>query len=80
MIRNMFVWIFSDVNHDETVEVEYVDYGNTEVISFKDVKKIPDMYLKLPKQVRSLSIVKSCILPVCLFEYLLMMICGLVFV
>ena len=40
-----------DVNHDETVLIEYVDFGNEETLQFKDIKKIPDMYLKLPKQV-----------------------------
>ena len=42
---------FLDVNHDETVHVEYVDFGNEETLQFKDIKKIPDMYLNLPRQV-----------------------------
>ena len=39
------------MNIDETVLVEYVDYGNTETLSFTEIKKIPPMYLELPKQV-----------------------------
>ena len=45
----------SDVNHDETVLVEYVDFGNEEALDFKDIKKIPDMYLRLPRQVIQLN-------------------------
>jgi len=38
------------VNIDETVEVDYVDYGNSETLSFEDLKKIPDMFIKIPIQ------------------------------
>lgn len=40
-----------EVNIDETVEVDYVDYGNSETLSFEDLKKIPDMFIKIPIQV-----------------------------
>lgn len=40
-----------EVNLDETVLVKYVDYGNSETLTFNEIKKIPPMYLELPKQV-----------------------------
>lgn len=39
-----------NVYHDDTVEVEYVDYGNHECIPFSDLRRIPDMYLEMPQQ------------------------------
>merc|ERR1719450_71287 len=38
------------VNHDDTVEVEYVDYGNSETLPFKDLRRLPDMYLEMSQQ------------------------------
>lgn len=38
------------VHLDDSVDVEFVDYGNIENLKFDDVKKIPQMYLALPKQ------------------------------
>eukprot|EP00111_Clytia_hemisphaerica_P005366 TCONS_00015509-protein len=45
-----------NVNHDETVVVEYIDFGNEETLPFTDIKKIPDMYLKLPRQCVKVSL------------------------
>ena len=42
-----------EVNLDETLLVEYVDYGNTETLTFNEIKKIPPVYLELPKQVNT---------------------------
>lgn len=38
------------INKNNTVSVEFVDYGNRENLSFKDLRRIPDMYLNSPKQ------------------------------
>ena len=43
------------VNSDETVDVTYVDFGNSEKLPFSEVRKLPDMFLRLPKQVRALK-------------------------
>lgn len=42
---------FTAVNSDETVNVTYVDFGNSEKLPFSDIRKLPDMFLRLPKQV-----------------------------
>ena len=42
---------FAGVNSDETVDVTYVDFGNSEKLPFSDIRKLPDMFLRLPKQV-----------------------------
>ena len=39
-----------NVNVDDTVEVEYVDYGNREILPFSDLRRIPDMYLEMSQQ------------------------------
>lgn len=46
------------VNSDETVDVTYVDFGNSEKLTFSEIRKLPDMFLRLPKQA----------LPVCLVD------------
>ena len=40
------------VHSDETVDVSYVDFGNSETRPFSEIRKLPDMFLTLPKQVR----------------------------
>ena len=42
---------FTAVNSDETVNVTYVDFGNSEKLPFSEIRKLPDMFLRLPKQV-----------------------------
>jgi len=44
------------VNSDETVDVTYVDFGNSERLPFVDIRKLPDMFLRLAKQVRILIV------------------------
>ena len=39
------------VHNDEKVDVSYVDFGNSEKLSFAELRKLPDMFLRLPKQV-----------------------------
>ena len=54
---NTFVLFVSiAVNSDETVDVTYIDFGNSETLPFADIRKLPDMFLRLPKQVRNLVI------------------------
>lgn len=43
------------VNSDETVDVNYVDYGNSERLPFSAVRKLPDSFLALPRQVRVMA-------------------------
>lgn len=50
------LFVFTAVNSDETVHVTYVDFGNSERLPFADIRKLPDMFLRLPKQVRALII------------------------
>ncbi|XP_015777943.1 PREDICTED: RING finger protein 17-like [Acropora digitifera] len=45
------------VNSDDTVNVVYVDFGNCETLPFSDIRKLPDMYLRLPRQALPLSLV-----------------------
>lgn len=40
------------VNSDETLDVNYVDYGNSERLPFSALRKLPDSLLALPRQVR----------------------------
>ena len=42
---------FTAVNNDETAIVTYVDFGNSEKLPFSEIRKLPDMFLRLPKQV-----------------------------
>lgn len=51
--------MFTAVNSDETVEVTYVDFGNSERLPFSDIRKLPDMFLRLAKQVRVLIVAKK---------------------
>ena len=46
-----FMFCFAGVNSDDTVNVAYVDFGNCETLPFSDIRKLPDMYLRLPRQV-----------------------------
>ena len=50
-----FMFCFAGVKSDETVDVTYVDFGNSETLPFSDIRKLPDMYLRLPKQVITYS-------------------------
>lgn len=45
------MYCVAGVNSDDTVNVVYVDFGNCETLSFSDIRKLPDMYLRLPRQV-----------------------------
>ena len=45
------MFVFTAVNSDETVDVTYVDFGNSEKLPFADIRKLPDMFLRLAKQV-----------------------------
>jgi len=47
----IFFNCFIGVNSDETVDVTYVDFGNSEKLPFSDIRKLPDMFLRLAKQV-----------------------------
>lgn len=51
--------MFTAVNSDETVEVTYVDFGNSERLPFADIRKLPDMFLRLAKQVRVFIVTKT---------------------
>jgi len=51
--------VFTAVNSDETVQVTYVDFGNSERLPFADIRKLPDMFLRLAKQVRVLILAKK---------------------
>ena len=42
---------FTAVNSDETVNVTDVEFGNSEKLPFSEIRKLPDMFLRLPKQV-----------------------------
>ncbi|XP_048577826.1 RING finger protein 17 isoform X3 [Nematostella vectensis] len=47
------VWyraVVTAVYSDETVDVSYVDYGNFERLAFSEIRKLPDIFLNLPKQ------------------------------
>ena len=52
---------FTAVNSDETVNVTYVDFGNSEKLPFSEIRKLPDMFLRLPKQVIKLRCLSSVI-------------------
>ncbi|KXJ22761.1 RING finger protein 17 [Exaiptasia diaphana] len=43
------------VNSDETLDVNYVDYGNSERLPFSALRKLPDSLLALPRQARRAS-------------------------
>ena len=47
------------MNSDDTVDVTYVDFGNSERLPFADIRKLPDMFLRLAKQVRVLITAKN---------------------
>uniref|UniRef100_T2M6M2 Tudor domain-containing protein 1 n=1 Tax=Hydra vulgaris TaxID=6087 RepID=T2M6M2_HYDVU len=47
---NWYRALVKQVNNNDSVDVEYVDYGNCETVSITSIKKIPEMYLLLPKQ------------------------------
>ncbi|XP_067050162.1 tudor domain-containing protein 1-like isoform X2 [Acropora muricata] len=49
--------LVTGVNSDDTVNVVYVDFGNCETLPFSDIRKLPDMYLRLPRQALPLSLV-----------------------
>lgn len=49
--------LVTGVNSDETVDVTYVDFGNSEKLPFSDIRKLPDMFLRLPKQALPISLV-----------------------
>jgi len=49
--------LVTGVNSDDTVNVAYVDFGNCETLPFSDIRKLPDMYLRLPRQALPLSLV-----------------------
>jgi len=54
------VWyraLVTGVNSDETVDVTYVDFGNSEKLPFSDIRKLPDMFLRLAKQAISVCLV-----------------------
>ena len=52
MCHTSFIcFVFTAVNSDETVDVTYVDFGNSEKLPFADIRKLPDMFLRLAKQV-----------------------------
>jgi hypothetical protein len=53
-LRNYFtmlLFMLIGVNSDETVDVAYVDYGNSETLPFSEIRKLPDFLLGLPRQV-----------------------------
>ena len=52
---------FTDVHDDCRIDVEFVDYGNSETTSFSEIRKLPDAYLTLPKQVCAICSCKGCI-------------------
>ncbi len=56
MYRNdiFLLFFFQDVHDDTSVDVTFVDYGNSEKTSFSEIKKLPDTYLPLRKQVISI--------------------------
>ena len=45
-------FLVSAINSDDTVDVSYVDFGNSERLPLSEIRKLPDMFLRLPKQVR----------------------------
>lgn len=52
------LFVTTAVHSDETVDVTYVDFGNSERVPFAEIRKLPDMFLRLAKQVRSLNATK----------------------
>lgn len=55
---SLVLFVLTAVNSDETVDVTYVDFGNSERLPFADIRKLPDMFLRLSKQVRGLNATK----------------------